>query len=147
MSAAGHGEKDLEEAPGALSGPAPAFELPVLKTTDDGQRESIALSDLRGKVVLIDFWATYCGPCKRQMPVLQRLHRTMDPSRFSLVSINLDKAGNKESLIANYIEKGGYTFPVVLFVTFVLCTGVSESIFRTFACMSFDDGKFISFGC
>jgi len=102
------------ETPGDLSGPAPAFELPVLKTTDISQKESIALSDLRGKVVLIDFWATYCGPCKRQMPVLQRLHRTMDPSRFSLVSVNLDKAGNKESIIAKYIKKGGYTFPVVL---------------------------------
>jgi thiol-disulfide isomerase/thioredoxin len=108
------GQGQVEET-GGLSGPAPAFELPLLSLSGVAKaQETLALEDLSGKVVLLDFWATYCGPCKRQMPVLQRLHRSMDPEKFSLVSVNIDKAGNKEALISKYLKERGYTFPVVL---------------------------------
>ncbi len=60
------------------------FELRSL----DGQ--SIQLADLKGKVVLVNFWATWCGPCKEEMPAFERLRQKLDPERFALLTITTD---------------------------------------------------------
>ncbi len=46
--------------------------------------------ELSGKIVLMNFWATWCGPCKEEMPALARLQRRLDPDRFALVTITTD---------------------------------------------------------
>ncbi|MGA7784632.1 MAG: redoxin domain-containing protein [Candidatus Acidiferrales bacterium] len=65
-------------------GPAPPMEF----TTSTKQR--ILTGSLRGKVVLLDFWATWCGPCKEAYPELERMYNENDKSKFVLISINED---------------------------------------------------------
>lgn len=68
-------------APGTVAAP---FDL----TSLDGR--SLQLADLKGKVVLVNFWATWCGPCKEEMPAFERLRQKLDPERFALVTITTD---------------------------------------------------------
>ncbi len=109
------GQGKQREAHALLDTPAPAFALPSL---DEGgaQGASVSLEGLRGKVVLVDFWATHCAPCKRQMPVLERLQRRLPADKFTVLSINIDDADDpaRDAIVSNYIKKSGYSFPVVM---------------------------------
>ena len=51
---------------------------------------SVRLADMKGKVILVNFWATWCGPCKDEMPAFERLRRKLDPERFALLTITTD---------------------------------------------------------
>lgn len=51
---------------------------------------SVQLADMKGKVVLVNFWATWCGPCKEEMPAFERLRQKLDPERFVLLTITTD---------------------------------------------------------
>jgi len=66
--------------------PAPKFDLPVF---NDPHRH-IALDSLRGKVVLLDFWASWCGPCRQSFPLYEALRKEMPAQDFTLLAINLD---------------------------------------------------------
>jgi peroxiredoxin len=64
---------------------APDFSLPLL-----GGGE-ISLRALRGKVVLVNFWATWCAPCEQEMPAMQRLYAQLAPRGFELVAVSVDE--------------------------------------------------------
>lgn len=51
---------------------------------------SVQLADMKGKVVIVNFWATWCGPCKEEMPAFERLRQKLDPERFALLTITTD---------------------------------------------------------
>lgn len=100
----------------ATSGPgigtaAPDFSLPTL-----GSTEMMALKDYQGKTVLLDFWATWCPPCREQMPVVQNLEDDPELSdSLQIISINLDDANaGRDAKVAQYLQENGYTFSVVL---------------------------------
>lgn len=84
---------------------APSFKLPSL----EGQEISSHM--LAGKVVLLNFWATWCGPCKDEMPSLQRLQQQFDPRQFVVVAVTTDLqlAG-----IKHFMRQAGLTFPTLL---------------------------------
>ncbi|MCA9513318.1 MAG: TlpA family protein disulfide reductase [Myxococcales bacterium] len=86
---------------------------PPFRATDiDGK--SFDLADHLGKdVVVISFWATYCEPCKAEMPVLQRWVDSYGARGLSVVSVSLDTA-DTVSGVKPYIKKQGYTFTVVV---------------------------------
>jgi peroxiredoxin len=65
------------------------FTLPVLE-----QKGGVQLASLKGKVVLVDFWATWCEPCKRELPELEKLAREMAGRGVVVLAINLDKERN-----------------------------------------------------
>ena len=64
--------------------PAPAF---ALAARDGGK---VSLADLKGQVVMINFWATWCGPCRQEMPLLAQLHAKYEPLGFTLLGVNVE---------------------------------------------------------
>jgi peroxiredoxin len=72
-------------APVDRGGAAPPFELPRV-----GEPGALSLASLRGKVVLLNFWATWCQPCEEELPAMQRLHRALSGVDFLLVAVSVD---------------------------------------------------------
>jgi peroxiredoxin len=70
---------------GELSGVAPEFDL----ASRDGGR--VELSDLSGQVVMVNFWATWCGPCREEMPHLEALHQRYSNLGFTLLGVNVEE--------------------------------------------------------
>jgi thiol-disulfide isomerase/thioredoxin len=94
---------------------APAFGLAVIDGKGlNGSR--LELSDHRGKVVLLDFWATHCAPCKRQMPILEKLQTEVGTDKLRVVSVNLDfePDASRVPKVSKFLADGGFTFPVVM---------------------------------
>jgi cytochrome c biogenesis protein CcmG/thiol:disulfide interchange protein DsbE len=71
----------------------------------------ISLSNFRGKVVVVNFWASWCLECRPEMPVLERLHRELTPRGLTVVSVN---ARESTSAIVSYARELGLTFPLVV---------------------------------
>ena len=92
-------EKQAFLAPGKA---APNF------TQNDVNGKPLSLSDLKGKVVLLDFWASWCGPCRRENPNVVRLYGKYKDAGFTVMSVSLDK---DESLWKQAIEKDGLIWP------------------------------------
>jgi len=66
------------------SGPAPAFQL------SGRGGKAIDLSQFKGQVVMINFWATWCGPCRQEMPLLEDIYKKYKPMGFTLVGVNVE---------------------------------------------------------
>ena len=92
-------------APIAPGGLAPDFTLRTL----DGP--NLRLQEQRGRVVLVNFWATWCGPCRQEMPHLNRLYEKYRASGFVLLGVNVDDDQGKAAGVA---AKLGLKFPVLL---------------------------------
>ncbi len=84
---------------------APDFELQNL----EGQ--SISLSDLKGKPVLINFWATWCGPCVFEMPYLQEIHDEWSGKGLMVLAIN---RGESSSKVEQFLQSNNLSLPVLL---------------------------------
>jgi thiol-disulfide isomerase/thioredoxin len=74
---------------------------------------SITLSALRGQIVLVDFWATWCGPCQQSMPAIQRLYDKYKAQGFTVLSVNTEGRGI-EAKARGFAAHFGLTFPVVV---------------------------------
>ncbi|HZR31095.1 MAG TPA: TlpA disulfide reductase family protein [Terriglobales bacterium] len=86
--------------------PAPDFSLETL----DGQ--TLHLSDYRGKAVLLNFWATWCQPCKIEMPWFEELQRQYGPQGLQVVGIAMDDASKDE--IAKFAKELGVNYPILV---------------------------------
>jgi thiol-disulfide isomerase/thioredoxin len=79
--------------------------------TSEGK--GIKLSDYAGKVVLIDFWASWCPPCREEMPELIKFYKTHNDSNFKLIAINIDKdKANMQQFLDKLFPKPG--FPIIV---------------------------------
>ena len=89
---------------GSGSGVAPNFSLP----TRDGQ--TVTLTELKGQVVMINFWATWCGPCRQEMPLLDALYKRYNRMGFTLLGVNVeeDSSGADE-----WLRETPVTFPIL----------------------------------
>jgi len=106
-AAAEDAAKELElSRPGRVQAAKP-FEVP----TPDGGK--LSLADFRGRVVLLNFWATWCGPCKEEMPAMERLYQKHRASGLVVVALSNDSEGSTQR-VARFIKESGFTFPVGL---------------------------------
>jgi len=95
LAAAENNPPQLEGHSGQFTVMEPA-EVPAPVPFENGMGEEATLADFRGKVVLLNFWATWCAPCVVEMPWLDELARDMADQPFAVVAISLDEAGRKE---------------------------------------------------
>jgi thiol-disulfide isomerase/thioredoxin len=95
-------------SPAPLPRPAPNFSL----KTPAG--EMLVLGSLKGKAVLIDFWATWCKPCVKSMPDVQKLYTKLGEKGLDVVGIAIDEEGTKA--VAPFLSKSKtkFTYPMVL---------------------------------
>jgi peroxiredoxin len=84
---------------------APAFALPELPGPGE-----VSLASLRGQVVLLNFWATWCEPCEREMPAMQRLHEKLGPEGLRLLAVSVDDAKDE---IEQFRQKFGLSFTIL----------------------------------
>ncbi len=71
----------------------------------------VALSDLRGKVVLLNFWATWCGPCRIEMPAMERLYRAYPRKDFEILAVSTDAQG--AAVTRPFQQENHLTFPIL----------------------------------
>jgi len=90
---------------GDVSTPATGFSLNSLA----GQ--SVALSQFKGNVVLVNFWATWCGPCQQEMPLLDQMYKKYKPAGFTLLGVNVDK---EAPAVKELLSRKPVSFPVLL---------------------------------
>jgi thiol-disulfide isomerase/thioredoxin len=95
----------LAQLPDWGGGPTPALRLQDL----DGRLH--ALEDYRGKVVLVNFWATWCEPCRDEMPSIERLRASLAGRPFAVLAVNL---AEPESRVRGFLNQVSLAFPVLL---------------------------------
>ena len=81
----------------------------------DYQGQSVDLRDYEGKVVLINFWATWCGPCRYEIPALVEMSNEYDPEQVAIIGISLDQGPTERvlPLIGEFVERLAINYPVV----------------------------------
>jgi peroxiredoxin len=88
--------------------PAPDFELTTLAG------ETVKLSDYKGKKVILNFWATWCPPCKAEMPHMQKFHEQNVENGIEIVAVNLTNLDKGQTEIENFAKEYGLTFDIPL---------------------------------
>jgi peroxiredoxin len=106
-----HQEKKKADSPSgqplvAVGRAAPDFALPRL----DGQ--VVRLSDYRGKVVFLNIWATWCGPCREEMPSMEKLYQEMKGEDFVILAVSIDALG--AAAVKPFMAELKLTFPALL---------------------------------
>jgi thiol-disulfide isomerase/thioredoxin len=86
------------------AGPAPQFKL------DSMAGKPVSLDQYKGQVVMINFWASWCGPCRTEMPILEKLHAKYKPMGFTMIGVNVEP---DSSLAANWLKTTPVTFPIL----------------------------------
>jgi len=86
--------------------PAPDFTLEILGG------DSLRLSSLKGRTVLLNFWATWCTPCLQEMPLLAQLHSKWEPHGITVLGISLDHGDNE--VVTLYTKRLSIPYPILL---------------------------------
>jgi peroxiredoxin len=95
----------MASRPPLIGSPAPHFQLVTLNGTP------AAISDYRGKVVLLNFWATWCKPCMKEMPVIQAAYEEYKDKDFVVLGVNFGENPEKAETL---VKQMGLTFPILL---------------------------------
>jgi peroxiredoxin len=111
-------QAELSAVPVQVSYDAPAL------TLQDTAGSPVSLADYRGQVVLVNLWATWCNPCKKEMPALETFYRRHREDGFVIVAIN---DGDPKADVLQFVEEYGMSFPVWLDPTYI----ATEQAFKT----------------
>jgi peroxiredoxin len=88
----------------APSGPAPAF------TLDSRSGAKISLSQYKGQVVMLNFWASWCGPCRQEMPLLENIYKKYSKMGFTLIGVNVEPDSKAAE---GFLKDTPISFPVI----------------------------------
>ena len=91
---------------GLIGTPAPDFIL------TDMQGQKVTLSQFRGKVVVLNFWATWCPPCKDEMPSMEQLYRDYRDNGLVMLAVNVE--GNGKEAVEKFLRTTPHSFPILL---------------------------------
>ncbi len=108
-AAAAMPHRERLEAAG-LSVVEPTAAAPLF-TLNDHQGQPFRMQDLRGKVVLMNFWATWCPPCIHEMPMMDQLYRSAKDLPFTLLALNMQES---QEDVSAFLQKRDFQFPVLL---------------------------------
>jgi thiol-disulfide isomerase/thioredoxin len=89
-------------------GPAPTWDLPQVGA------DRLSSADLAGKIVVIDFWATWCPPCIAEIPSHVELQEAFGEKGVAFVGISLDQGANADAKVLKFIEEYGINYPIVM---------------------------------
>jgi cytochrome c biogenesis protein CcmG/thiol:disulfide interchange protein DsbE len=104
---AARSDREPPPAPSPMEGKqAPDFDLPSLGG------KNVRLADLKGKVLFINIWATWCLPCREEMPSMEKLYHLLKGADFEMIGISVDK--DPEKSVAPFVKELGLTFPILL---------------------------------
>ncbi len=76
--------------------------------------ETLSLESLRGKVVLVDFWATWCKPCIKTMPELEAIYRDYEKLGLEVVGVSVDQGDDREKKVKKFLDKKPVAYPIVI---------------------------------
>lgn len=105
LPAVSHGEVNLNAYPDR-GYPAPGFSL------QDLSGKTHNLSDYKGKVVLVNVWATWCMPCLVEMPAMESLYGKLKGEKFAMLAVSVDEGGSKA--VRRFVEQANLSFPILL---------------------------------
>lgn len=94
--------------PVAVGMEAPAMEAATIV----GPKRLKTLADYKGKVTLLNVWATWCGPCREEMPSMEKLYREFGPQGLQIVAVSVDEPGSEEK-IRSFVKELGLTFEIL----------------------------------
>jgi thiol-disulfide isomerase/thioredoxin len=100
------------QAPAGSACPANAKPANLNFTLKDIDNKDVKLASLKGKVILLDFWATWCGPCKIEMPWFVELQKRYGPQGLQVVGVAMDDASKED--IAKFIKEMGVNYTILL---------------------------------
>lgn len=106
------GAGDPVATAGPLAAPAPIVGAPApdfVLTTLAG--EQVHLADLKGQVVMINFWATWCGPCEAEMPAIQSRYDTLRTNGLVVLAVNADESAET---VQPFVDRWALTFPILM---------------------------------
>ena len=95
-----------------LASPALAVKVPDFALQSVQDQKIVDITQLRGKAVLITFWATWCGPCVQEIPSLISLQKEFGPQGLRVIGVSMDQGG--EGPVRKVIDKTGINYPVVM---------------------------------
>lgn len=103
---------------------------PMFRAKDLATGRDLTLADYRGKVVLLNVWATWCEPCRVEMPSMERLYRRLGGTDFRVVAVSIDE--DRDSVVTAFAREMGLTFDILHDRTAAIrqayqATGVPES--------------------
>lgn len=88
----------------APAGPAPKFQLASMAG------KPVSLDQYKGQVVMLNFWASWCGPCRAEMPILEKLHAKYKPMGFTMIGVNVEPDSAEA---AKWLKATPVTFPIL----------------------------------
>ena len=88
----------------SIQGKAPDF------TLKSNSGKNIKLSELRGQVILLNFWASWCGPCRQEMPLLEKLHQRYSALGFTVLGVNVEEDSSKAKAMLKHVP---VSFPIL----------------------------------
>jgi len=95
----------MAKVPPLVGGPAPQFELKTV------MGQTIKLSDYKGEFIVLNFWATWCVACIKEMPEFQKTHQSSEDNNIKIIGVNFSESKKK---VAKFIQDNNFSFPMLL---------------------------------